>query len=135
MKSFEPIYKELEDLFIHKLPDYIEKTNKEHNDGIILKRFENRKLDEDCLKHPCFKFSQNQTEYSEKDRIIENEVFKISFEIMVNEFNDNKIPIIWRYVEAIQKMLNEYLQEENINHLSIQIRNIIMNRIELKIIA
>ena len=28
MKSFEPIYKELEELFIHNLPDYIEKINK-----------------------------------------------------------------------------------------------------------
>ena len=54
MKSFEPVYKELEELFIHKLPEYIEKINKEHNDGIILSRFENSKLEEDSLRTPSF---------------------------------------------------------------------------------
>ncbi len=29
MKSFEPVYKELEYLLIQKLPEYIEKINKE----------------------------------------------------------------------------------------------------------
>lgn len=36
MKSFEPVYRELEDLFIKKLPEYIQKINIEHNDGIII---------------------------------------------------------------------------------------------------
>ena len=70
MKSFEPVYKELEELFIQQLPEYIQKINIEHNDGIILKSFQNTKLDEYCLKLPCFKFSIEESEYSEKDRII-----------------------------------------------------------------
>ena len=64
MKSFESVYKELEDLFIKQLPDYIEKVNKAHNDGIILKPFENTTLEEECLRTPCFKFKLENTEYS-----------------------------------------------------------------------
>ena len=47
MKSFESVYKELEELFIQKLPEYIQKNNIEHNDTIILKSLKNSKLDED----------------------------------------------------------------------------------------
>ena len=128
MKSFEPIYKELEDLFIHKLPDYIEKTNKEHNDGIILKRFENRKLDEDCLKHPCFKFSQNQTEYSEKDRIIENSAYNVSFEIKLPQNIKSSVIILWRYIETIQRMLTE--KELDFKYKIMKLK---LNRIYVKI--
>lgn len=62
MKSFEPIYKELEYLLIQKLPECIDKTNKEHNDGIILKSFENKSLEENCIKTPSFIFSVEETE-------------------------------------------------------------------------
>ena len=37
MKDIEPILSLLEELFIEKLPLYIEKINKEANDGIMLK--------------------------------------------------------------------------------------------------
>ena len=107
MKSFEPVYKELEDLFIQKLPGYIEKINKEHNDGIILKRFENRTLEEDCIKKPWFKFSLEESEYSEKDRIIENNIFTVGFEIQLNTTTEELRIILWRYVEAIKIMLDE----------------------------
>ena len=66
MKNFEPVYKELEKLFINKLPEYIEKINKEHNDGIILKPFENKSLEENCIKTPSFSFKFEETEYEEK---------------------------------------------------------------------
>ena len=52
MKSFEIVYKELEYLLIQKLPENIEKINKEHNDGIILKLFENKSLGENCIRTP-----------------------------------------------------------------------------------
>lgn len=50
MKNFESVYNELNELFIYKLPEYIEKINKEHNDGIILIKFENTFLEEKCIK-------------------------------------------------------------------------------------
>lgn len=107
MKSFEPVYKELEVLFIHKLPEYVEKINKEHNDGIILKTFENQTLEEECIKLPCFKFTIEESEYSEKDRIIDNSLFSMNFEIKMSEYGKNKIFRFWRYFEAIKKMLKE----------------------------
>ena len=107
MKSFEPIYKELEELFIHNLPDYIEKINRNYNDGILIKKFENRTLDEDCIKKSCFKFSLEDSEYSEKDRIIENTVFKISLELILPQEIKKKDIFFWRYAEAIQRILEE----------------------------
>ena len=107
MKNFENVYKELENLFINKLPDYIEKVNIEHNDGIILKPFENTKLEENCINLPAFKFAFEQAEYEEKDRIIENTVYEVSFEIKQPTGLKNEVIFFWRYVEAINRLLNE----------------------------
>ena len=107
MKSFEPVYKELETLFIEKLPEYIEKVNKEHNDGIILKPFKNTMLEENCLDLPSFKLAFEQAEYEEKDRIIENTVYEISLEIKLHTNTEKQTIILWRYIEAINRLLNE----------------------------
>ena len=107
MKSFEAAYNELEYLFIHKVPEYIEKINKEYNDGIILKEFSNKKLNEECLKRPGFKFLIENAEYDEKDRIIENTIFDVSFEIKLTPDTEKKINIFWRYIEAIRRMIDE----------------------------
>lgn len=107
IKSFELVYKELEELFIHKLPEYIEKINVEHNDGVILKPFQNTKLDDVCLRLPCFKFSLEESEYSEKDRVIENSVLFVSFEIKQDFNSNNSIITFLRHIEAINKMFDE----------------------------
>ena len=107
MKSFEPVFKELEYLLIKKLPEKIEKINQEHNDGIILEPFENKSLEENCIKMFFLSFKLEETEYEEKDRIIENEVYKISIEIKIHSNTQNKIIILWRYLEAIQLIFNE----------------------------
>ena len=107
MKSFEPVFKELEYLLIKKLPEKIEKINQEHNDGIILEPFENKSLEESCIKMPSLSFKLEETEYEEKDRIIENEVYKISIEIKIHSNTQNKIIFLWRYLEAIQLIFNE----------------------------
>ena len=107
MKSFEPVYRELEELFIQILPDYIEKINKEYNDGIVLKPLMNTKLEEDCLRLPCFKFNIMETETSEKDRIIENTNYSVSFEIKLCECECNKVAVFWRYIEAVNRMFAE----------------------------
>ena len=106
MKHFETVYKELENLLIKKLPEYIEKTNKKYNDNLIIKPFENTSLEENCIKQPYFKFSIENAEYSEKDRIIENTIFQFSFEIKIPSI-ENETTILWRYIEAINKMLIE----------------------------
>lgn len=107
IKSFEPVYKEMEELFIKKLPEYIEIINKEYNDGIILKTLENHLLEEYSVKKPYFKFEIEEAEYSEKDRIIENTIFKISLELILPQEIKKKTIFFWRYAEAIQRMLEE----------------------------
>lgn len=129
MKSFEPVYKELENLFINKLPEYIEKINKEHNDGIILKTFENTTLEENCINAPSFIFNIEETDYSEKDRIIENTVFSISLEIKLKSHTENRIILLCRYLEAIEKTLSD-----NENWLECKIVNISANKIFIRIV-
>lgn len=107
MKSFETVYNQLTDLFINKLPDYINKTNEEHNDGLILKNFANKDLSSKSTQLPYFTFSTETATYSEKDRIIENTVYEVSFEIKLENYISNKEINFWRYVEAIQNMLRE----------------------------
>lgn len=107
MKSFETVYNQLTDLFINKLPDYINKTNEEHNDGLILKYFTNKDLSSKSTQLPYFTFSTETATYSEKDRIIENTVYEVTFEIKLENYINNKEIIFWRYVESIQNMLRE----------------------------
>ncbi len=107
MKNFELVYKELENLYINKLPEYIEKINKEHNDGIILKPFENKSLEENYIKTPSFSFKLEETEYEEKDRIIENTIYTISFEIKLPPNIESKTIILYRYFEAIEMTIKE----------------------------
>ena len=128
MKSFEPVYKELEELFIQQLPEYIQKINIEHNDGIILKSFQNTKLDEYCLKLPCFKFSIEESEYSEKDRIIENSAYNVSFEIKLPQNIKSAVIILWRYIETIQRMRTE--KELDFKYKIMKLK---LNRIYVKI--
>ena len=107
MKSFEPVYKELEYLLIQKLPEYIDKINKEDNDGIILKPFENTSLEENCIKTPSFTFNIEETEYSEKDRIVENTIYTVSIELKLQP-NIELRPIIFsRYSEAIALIIQK----------------------------
>lgn len=130
MKSFEIVYKELEYLLIHKLPENIEKTNKEHNDGIILKTFENKSLEENCIKTPSFTFNIEETEYSEKDRIIENTVFSISLEIKLQPHTEKTSILFLRYVESIENLIDEY-ESDNLFRIYKTEKNKIFIRITL----
>lgn len=107
MKSFETVYNELEELLIKKLPEYIEKINKQHNDGLFMKLFANTSLEENCIKQPCFKITFTSGEYSEKDRIIENEVFNVCLEIILQSQLEKKSIMVFRYVEAIANLFFE----------------------------
>ena len=105
--TFEPVCDEIETLFINKLPDYIEKINKQYNDGIVLKRFENRNLNAESIKQPCFFFDYMTATLEPKDRIIENEIFILAFDIKLQEKGKLKTKIFWRYLEAMQLMFKE----------------------------
>ena len=107
MKSFETVYNELDNLLIKKLPEYIEKINKQHNDGVILKPYENKNLEENCLKTPYFSFKLEETEYEEKDRIIENTIYTVSLKNHLQSSCEKKIIFNFRYWEAIKEMFEE----------------------------
>lgn len=128
MKTFELIYKELEYLLIKKLPDSIEKINMEHNDGIILKPFENTSLEENCIKLPSFTFNIEESEYSEKDRIIESTIYTISLEIKLQPDYGNKTIILCRYYESFISLLGE-----RENRYFMQLQGIKANKIWIKI--
>lgn len=130
MITFEDILPHLCELFIEKLPLYIEEINKIHNDGLIIYPFENKTLFENCQKLPCFKFELLEAEYSEKDRIIENTVFDFSLEIKIKYNGDTKLLETIRYVQAIDKMLNE----TELNNLKIIILTVIKDKIKFRIV-
>lgn len=129
MKSFETVYNELEELLIKKLLGYIEKINKQHNDGLIIKPFENTSLEENCIKQPCFKLTFTNGEYSEKDRIIENEVFNVCLEIILQSQLEKKSIMVFRYVEAISNLFSE-----NETAFSYRIEKQLENKIYIRII-
>lgn len=130
MKSFEPVFNKLSELFIENLPDYIRKINEKYNDGINLKPFENKDLITTCNKLPCFKLSTEKAEYTEKDRIIENTVFVVSFTVLLPPLHEESLQHFWRYVEAISKMINEIECDEL---LSIELTDVVKNKIYLAI--
>lgn len=124
MKSFEDVYKELEYLFI-ELPEYIKKENKKNNDGIVLKTFTNKNLIEECIKLPYFIFSIEDSEYTEKDRVIENTIFNVLIEIKIENFNRDVVVFYSRYFEAVKQMFIESEVSEEI----IKINKVYENKI------
>ncbi len=131
MITIEDILPTLHELFIEKLPLYIEKINKEKNDGIIILPFENKTLFENCQKLPCFKFEMLEAEYSEKDRIIENIVFEFMTEIKTKTNNITDNIDVYRYVKAIDKSIKNY----NSKFLDFKIKKINKNKIYYNIIV
>lgn len=130
MITFEDILPTLNDLFIDKLPVYIEEINKIHNDGLIIYPFENKSVLENCPKLPCFKFELLEAEYSEKDRIVENEKFDFIIEIRTKTTDNTKIIEFCRYEKAIENLLTE----NEILFLRIKILYFKDNLIKLRII-
>lgn len=130
MKNFEDIYRELEEMFINMLPAYIQKINKEINDGIILKELYNTKLKEDCKRFPSFSFKMNTAEYDEKDRIIGNTVFAVGIEINLEKDYENNTFEFWRYEKAIERLIDEY---EGKNWIYLEVTGVKENTICLKI--
>lgn len=132
MKTLETILPTLHNLFIEQLPLYIEKINKEKNDGLILLPFQNKSLFENCQKLPCFKITLKETDYSEKDRIVENTVFNICIEINNNNSEKKWLLNFCRYAEAICNTIQEYENNENI--LEIKIKKIQENKVYIRIV-
>lgn len=131
MKEIESVLTMLEELFIERLPLYVEKINKEANDGVMLKAFENKKLFETCNKLPCFKFSFEKAECTEKDRILEIDVYNFSIEVKCCNLNNDKIIELLRYANAIDNMLQNEKMPDNI--LDVKIIKLEKNFVTLEI--
>ena len=101
MKSAEQVYDELKNLLLSDLPIYIEEINKKYNDGIILEQFTNTENSISTLKAPYWKINFEQAEYSEKDILIGNAVFKFTIELHAIGTGEELMRKLWRYGEAI----------------------------------
>lgn len=107
MKDLSKMMKRLRYLMIEKLPEYIDKINKEENDGIIIKPFTNTEKYQETLKKPYFDLSFNESEQGIKDRIIGFVQYKFVIEFFLE--NTSKVPILefCRYRASIIKMIEE----------------------------
>ena len=104
LKSAEQVYDELKNKLLNELPLYVEEINKKYNDGIILEQFTNTENTTNSLKAPYWKINFEEAEYSEKDILIENSVFKFSIELHVTGSGEELMRKIWRYGEAIERI-------------------------------
>ena len=101
LKSAEKAYDDLKNKLLSELPSYIEEINKKYNDGIILEQFTNTGNPTAPLKLPYWKINFETAEYSEKDILIENSVFKFSIELHAIGNGEELMRKLWRYGEAI----------------------------------
>ena len=85
-------------------------------------------MEENYIKTPSFSFKLEETEYEEKDRIIENTIFTISLEIKLPPNCENKTIFLWRYFEATNMMIIE-----NNNYISFRILGFSKNRLLIQI--
>lgn len=107
MRDFSQIFKRLRYLMIQKLPEYIDKINKENNDGIILKPFTNTELIQGNLKVPYFDLIFDEAEQGTKDRILGFIRYKLTFEFFLEKNCKDHITEFCRYRDAIYNMLHE----------------------------
>lgn len=132
MRDFSQIFKRLRYLMIQKLPEYIDKINKEKNDGLIIKPFTNTELIQGNLKIPYFDINFDEAEQGIKDRIIGYIRYKLTFELFLEK--NCKVPILefCRYRDAIENMLEEddfeYWDHYNMKSIGI-------NKIELTVLV
>lgn len=104
MKSAEHAYDDLKNKLLTELPIHIEEINKKYNDGIILEQFTNTENTTNNLKAPYWKINFESAEYSEKDILIENSVFKFSIELHATGNGEELMRKLWRYGEAIGRL-------------------------------
>ena len=107
MRKLEKITDRFRYLMNEKLPEYIEKINKEENDGIILKPFTNTELKQENCKIPYYTFDFDEASQSRKDRIIGTVEYKFVIELFLDKSSKNHVQEFCRYFDAISTMLDE----------------------------
>lgn len=91
MHDFQKIYERLEELLINKLPEHIEKWNKDNKDfnRFELKPFTNICMNPGTQKFSYFTITFNEAEQAKKERIINTINYRFNFEFF---YEKDKIP-------------------------------------------
>lgn len=101
MKNLEPIFNKINELLIEELPRQIDKINKRYNDGIILEQFHNNSLEDKCDTLPCYDCIIQESECTQKDRIIEVVLISLTLKIKLKPNTKKKMAHYFRYDDAI----------------------------------
>lgn len=128
MKDFSQIFKRLRFLMIQKLPEYIDKINKEKNDGLIIQPFTNTELIQGNLKVPYFEVNFEESEQGTKDRILGYIKYKLTFEFFLDKNSKDPITEFCRYRDAIYNILHEddFEYWEHFSMKSVGIKKIVL---------
>lgn len=124
MRDFEKMYEKLEELLLKKLPEYIEKWNK---DNANFYRFELKPFTNFCLnpgtdKVPYFAMTFSEAEQVKKDRIINTINYKFNFEFFYEKDNVPDYEKTLIYEDIIEQLLKdeeaEYCQNIEVSKLT-----------------
>lgn len=105
--SEETVFLKFKSLCTDVLPEYVEKVNELHNDGVILQQFTDIVTENESRTPPYLKLDITGGEYTEKDRIIENTVYNVELQFVLPKAAANRVTYM-RCREVVRNMLQEY---------------------------
>ena len=109
MKNAESLLTAFSAFFKEKMPVFIKTVNDENSDGLELDDFYDAVIfGEHCRTLPFVAVRLEQAELTEKDRIIENEVYFLEMKLHLQETLDNAEQRKMRYVRAVCLFFEEY---------------------------
>lgn len=108
MVSAETVIEDLRSLFKENFAAFVRRVNEEQDDAIIMEDFYSIvTFDGADGGFPCLRLRLLETEITEKDRIIENEVINVGVEIELKGSASYELEMV-RYKEALKRFLSEY---------------------------
>lgn len=109
MKNAEKLLIEFSTFFAENISTYIKTVNEENSDEIQIEDFYSIGIFGNSYRTlPFVTVSLEQAELTEKDRIIENEVYFLEMKLHLQETLDNAEQRKMRYVRAVCLFFEEY---------------------------
>ncbi len=109
MKNAEKLLIKFSTFFAENISTYIKTVNEENSDGIQIDDFYYIGIFGNCYRTlPFVTVSLEQAELTEKDRIIENEVYFLEMKLHLQETLDNAEQRKLRYVRAVCLFFEKY---------------------------
>ena len=109
MKNAEKLLIKFSTFFAENISTYIKTVNEENSDGIQIEDFSNIGIfGNSCRTLPFVTVSLEQAELTEKDRIIESEVYYLEIKLHLQETLDNAEQKKLRYARAVCLFFEEY---------------------------